>query len=114
MVVGRDDIDGLDGERLVAVLREHGDQHVGHNLGLGLVRGRHLNQDIPGGEGDLGAVAVDDGGERADVAVGVENDGVYGGVADDVEVSSEVFVGLGDVSTPDKGLNSSALHRRTP
>lgn len=84
VVVVRDDLDGLNGEGLSAVLGEHGDHHVGDNVQLGDVGGGDLDEDVGGVEGDLGVVAVDDGWQRADDSVGVENEGVYGGILDDV------------------------------
>lgn len=87
-------LDGLDGEGLVAVLGEHGDHDVADNVELGLIGGGDLDEDVLGVEGDLGVVAVDDGRQRADGLVGVEDDGVDGLVADDVQVAAEVLVGL--------------------
>ena len=93
-VVLRDNLDGLDGEGLIAVLGEHGDHDVADNVELGLVGGGDLDEDVLGVERDLGVVAVDDGRQGADGLVGVEDDGVDGLVADDVQVAAEVLVGL--------------------
>lgn len=100
VVVGRDNLDGLNGEGLFAVLREHGNKHVRHNLHLRLVRRRNLNKDILGVEGNLGVVAVDDWWQRADCPVLVEDDGVYGRVPDNVEITSQVLVVLVKLHQP--------------
>lgn len=94
VVVLRDNLDGLDGEGLLAVHGEHGDKHVGDDGELGHVGGGDLDEDVGGVEGDLGVLAVDDGGQRADDAVGIKDDGVHGGVADDVQEAAQVLVGL--------------------
>lgn len=99
VVLGHDG-DGFHGEGFVAVLGEHGDKHVDHDLDFGFVGGGHFDKDVAGFERDFGVVAVDDGGERADGAVGVEDNGIHGGVPDDVKEAAEVFVVL-------RGLESS-------
>lgn len=87
-------LDRLDCEGLGAVLREHGDHDVADNIQLGLIGCSHVDEDILGIEGNLGALAVDDGGERADLSVRVKDNRVDGLVAKDVEVTTEMSVGL--------------------
>lgn len=46
VVVGRDNLEGLDGEGLVAVRGEHGDKDAGHDLNLGFVGCGDFDEDI--------------------------------------------------------------------
>lgn len=94
VVVVRDDLDWLDGEGLGAVHAEHGDEHVGDDAELGKIGGGDLDEDVGRVESDLGVLAVNDGRERADYAVGVVDDGVHRGVADDVQETAQVLVGF--------------------
>lgn len=90
----RDDVDRLDRERLGAVLREHGDDHVVHNLQFSLVGGGDINQNIRSVKSDLGVVRVDNRRHGQHGSVAVIDDGVDGGVANDVKVATEVLIFL--------------------
>jgi len=92
VVVGGDDLEGLDGEGFITVHGEHGDEDAGHDLDLGFVGCGDFDEDIAGVECDFGVAGVDDGGEGANSSVGVINDGIYRGVPDDMEVAAEVPV----------------------
>lgn len=46
-------------ERLRAVLREHGNEHINDVSELGLVGGGNIDEDVLGLDRDLGAVRVD-------------------------------------------------------
>lgn len=89
------DLNGLNGERLVAVLGKHADDLVEDNVGLVDVGRGGFDKHVAGLAGnDAGELRVDDGRERADTFLGVQDDGVDGGRADDVEVFANVAVGL--------------------
>ena len=85
------DLHGLDLEGLGAVLGEHGNDGVEDDVGLGQVGGGALDEDVLGVEGDLGLVAVDDGGQGQDGVFVVEDDGVEGRVLDDGHVRLEML-----------------------
>lgn len=86
-----DDLHRLDREGLGAVLGEHGDHGVQHDLGLGDVRGRALDEDVLRVQRDLRVLAVDDGRQRQHHAVLVRDHGVHGRVVDDVRVRLDVL-----------------------
>jgi hypothetical protein len=65
VVVLRHNLDGLNGEWLRGVLREHSDHHFVHNLELCTVESCDFNEDIGSVETDFGVVTVDDGRQRA-------------------------------------------------
>lgn len=90
----RHDTHRFDCERLGAIAREHGDHHVANNVELGSVGGSDLDKDILGIERDLGVIAVDYGRQRAHDAVGVVDDRIHLLVADNMQVTAEVLVGL--------------------
>ena len=48
VIVRRDDLEGLNGEGLVAVHGEHGDKNTGHDLDLGFVGCSDFDEDIAG------------------------------------------------------------------
>lgn len=79
-------------ERLGGVLGEHGDHHAVHNLELCAVKSSDLNEDIGGVQGDLGAITVDDRGQRADSALRVIDHWVHGRVANNVQVLAQLLV----------------------
>ena len=89
-----DDLHGLDGEGFGAVGAEHGDEDLVDDFDFRLVGGGDVDEDVARGEGDFRVVAVDNRRHGEDGAVFVVDDGVYGRVADDVEVSGQVLVFL--------------------
>lgn len=86
--------DGLDCKGFLCVLREHGHQDIIDNFGFRLVRRCNINEDITCFGTYFGMVGVDYWGHGADCPVGVEDDRIYWGVSNDVEVSREVLVVL--------------------
>ena len=90
----RNDADGLDGVGLAAVRRKHGDEDLADNLQLGLVGGGNVDEDVGRVQGDLGVIAVDDGGHRQDCAVGVVDNRVDRFFPNDGQVLSELQVFL--------------------
>lgn len=73
-------------------MREHGDHHAVHNLKFRLVSRSHFDEDVGSVHRDLGVVAVDDRRQRANGAVGVVDDRVDRGVADDVQILAQLLV----------------------
>lgn len=65
-----------------------------HKLQLGAVSRSDLNENVLGVKRNLRLIAVDDGRERANGAVSVEDDGVYRRVANNVEIAAEILVFL--------------------
>lgn len=76
------------------VLGEHGDHHPVHNLKLRSVEGSNLNENIGRIQRDLGVIAVDDGGKRADSPLRVVDDRVYRRVANDVKILAQLLMSL--------------------
>lgn len=81
-------------ERIGAVFREHCDQCVENNVGLMFVSSGDFDKDILSRELDLGMFRVDDRREGAYNAVGIIDNGVDRRVADNVQVSTKVFIVL--------------------
>ena len=77
-----------------AYLGKHGDEGVHDNLGLGQVGGGHLDEDVPGVEGDFWLLPVDDGGHGQDGALGVVDHRVDRAVPDDAQILLQVTVRL--------------------
>ena len=92
--VGVYDTDRLDRKRLGAVLGEHGDEDVEHDVELRLVDRGHVDKHVARVQRDLGVVRVDDRRHGQHAALVVKDDRVHGAVADDVQVAAEVQVGL--------------------
>mmetsp|Transcript_53243 Transcript_53243/g.152605 ORF Transcript_53243/g.152605 Transcript_53243/m.152605 type:complete len:252 (+) Transcript_53243:794-1549(+) len=92
IVVGVHDLDRLHGERLVAVLREHGDDRVQRDVRLRKIGRGHLYEDILGLKTDLGVLAVDDRRHRQHRALAVEDHRIDGAVFDDGQVSLQLLV----------------------
>ncbi len=86
MVVCGYDLDGLNREGLRGVLGEHGDEDIIHNFSFRLVGGSYIDEDVAGFEADFRVVGVDYWGHGADSSVCVEDDGIDGGVPDNMEV----------------------------
>lgn len=66
--IGVHHADGLDDERLGAVLGEHGHDRVDDKAELGRIGRGRVDEDVARVERDLGLVAVDDRRHRADLA----------------------------------------------
>lgn len=77
-------MDGLNGEGLLAILREHRNQNIVDDLYLRLVDGRDLDEDILRVQRDLRVFAIDDGWQRTHGPFGVEDDWIHRRVSDDV------------------------------
>jgi hypothetical protein len=73
---------------------ESADNDVQDNKSLGVIGGCAFNEDVLGGELDLGVVTVDDRRKGKDDTIGVSDDGIDGGVLDDVEVVFQFIVVL--------------------
>lgn len=58
-VVLGDDLDRLDRELVFAVDGEHGHDHVDHDVQLGSIGGRDIDEHVGGVQGDLGVLRVD-------------------------------------------------------
>mmetsp|Transcript_16128 Transcript_16128/g.31163 ORF Transcript_16128/g.31163 Transcript_16128/m.31163 type:complete len:367 (-) Transcript_16128:304-1404(-) len=76
---------------IITVAGKHGHDRVEHNLGLGHIRCRALNEHVPGVLGDLGLGAVDDRRQREDLTVAVVDHRVHRRIIDDVSVGLEVL-----------------------
>mmetsp|Transcript_29442 Transcript_29442/g.85832 ORF Transcript_29442/g.85832 Transcript_29442/m.85832 type:complete len:349 (+) Transcript_29442:774-1820(+) len=88
-----DHIHWLHGEGCRAVLREHGDHRVQHDVGLGEVCRCALDEHVPGGELDARVVAVDDRWKGEDRARGIPHHGIHRRVHDQGHVRREVLAG---------------------
>lgn len=81
-------------ERLFAILREHGCDHIDNNLKLCVVRGSNIYKDVPCVERDFTVFRVDDRRERENAILFVIYDWVDGCITDDGEVLCEMLVAL--------------------
>lgn len=81
-------------ERFIRVLRKHRDHDTVHDLNFRLVCGSNLHEDIPRIHGNLRVITVDDRWQRADSLLRIIDDRVHGGVTDDMEESTQVFIFL--------------------
>ena len=87
MVVRRLDLDGLNGEGVGGVLREHGDEDIVDDFGFGFVGSGDVDEDVTGLEADFRVVGVYYWGHGADCSVGVKDDGVDWRVSDYMQVA---------------------------
>lgn len=87
-----DDLHWLHLEGNLAVLREGPDDVVEANESLRPVEGGDLNKDVSGVDGDLGALAVDDGRDGADHVVGIEHKRVNWAVSNEMEIFLQLVV----------------------
>lgn len=94
VVVGGVDLDGFDGEWVVGVLGEHGDEDVVDDLGFGFVGCRDVDEDVSCFGTDFRVVAVYYWRHGADCPVGVEYDRIDWGVSNYVKVARKVLVVL--------------------
>mmetsp|Transcript_24834 Transcript_24834/g.45387 ORF Transcript_24834/g.45387 Transcript_24834/m.45387 type:complete len:212 (-) Transcript_24834:463-1098(-) len=78
-------------ERRPAVLAEHGDHGVEHDVRFGQVRRGALDEHVSRVQGDARVVAVDDGGQGHDRSLAVADHGVQRGVPDQGHVGSEML-----------------------
>ena len=83
----------LDGERLVAIFGEHGDDHVQYDFGFGQICGRAFDEDIPRIERDFRVIPVDDRRHGKNHAIGVVDHWIYWRIADDGEELPQVKIG---------------------
>lgn len=51
-----------------------------------------FNQNILGIEGNLGAIRIDDRRKRTNSALGIENDGIDGGITNDMKELTEMLI----------------------
>ena len=77
MIVGRDDLDGFDGERLFRVLREHRNKDVVAYFGFRFVGCCYVDEDIAGLKRDFAMIGIDDWRHRTDCAIRIKYDRVY-------------------------------------
>ncbi len=68
-----EDTSGLSHKGRLRMLTNHCDEDVEHNVGLGQVRRRALNEDVLGIDREFGMVSVDDGREGDDDALRVSD-----------------------------------------
>mmetsp|Transcript_17156 Transcript_17156/g.27056 ORF Transcript_17156/g.27056 Transcript_17156/m.27056 type:complete len:665 (+) Transcript_17156:249-2243(+) len=103
----------LHGEGGRAVLGEHGDHGVQHDVGLGEVRGRALDEHIPGVKGDLAMITINDWWQRHHPVLGVVDDGVGGGVVNEAHIVLQVLaVRVGQVMVQEgPGVEGPAVRR---
>ena len=80
--------------RVFTILGEHHCDDVDNDSELRLVCGCHIEEDVACIECDFRMLGVDDRRHRKNVIMGVVNNGVDGGVPDDMEIPSEVFLRL--------------------
>jgi len=92
VIVFRHNLDGLDGEGLRGVLGEHSNHHPVHNLELCAVEGCDFNENIGGVQADLGAIAVDNRGQGANIPLRVVDNWVNWRVANDGQVLAQLLV----------------------
>ena len=81
-------------ERILAVLGEHGSDHVHDDIELGLICSRDIDEDVLCVQRDLAVLRVDNGRHGQNTVLGVVDDGVDRGVSDNVQISSNVFFRL--------------------
>mmetsp|Transcript_2877 Transcript_2877/g.4812 ORF Transcript_2877/g.4812 Transcript_2877/m.4812 type:complete len:290 (-) Transcript_2877:299-1168(-) len=86
------DIDRLHGERLGAVLGEHGDHRVENHVRLRVVRRRAFDENVLGVQSDRTVGPVDDWGQTQHGVVAVVNHWEDGGVLDNVQVLLELLI----------------------
>lgn len=76
MIVRGENLDRLNSERFVRVLREHADKYIVDDLGFRFVGGRDVDENVAGFGADLRVVGIYYRGHGADGSVGIEDDGI--------------------------------------
>ena len=81
--------------RLFAILRKHRGDDVHDDLELRLVCGSHINEDVFCVQSDFAMLRIDNRGHGENAVVSVINDWINRRISDDVQVTSEMLLGLG-------------------
>lgn len=75
-------------------MREHCADNVEYNLSFRAIGSCHFNENVFGGEADLGVVAIDNGRKGEDHIVTVKNHGIHRRVSDQWQKTFKVKITL--------------------
>lgn len=91
-ILSIDDLHWLHLEGSFAVLGKRPDQGIQANIGLRSVQSSHLNQNILCVDGNFGMFSVDDGRNRADHSLTIQNERVDRTISDQMQVFFQFMI----------------------